>query len=200
MKFLTLLGKMIVLIPSTIASIVAFIFINSKDSGILLTSAHSGFIRALDSIVMSALVGMTVTLVISLAIVFSARTHTSEFRTIYSNDRDIEVYVRTYQEENIFAGDYLPHKIVSTSGTLKMKKNGAHISQSIDKIEFVGLNQKDSKVKKIEYAETLYGESLFGLQLLNNVKSTRLKIHLEDSIPKEDLETEEELRSFLYGN
>ena len=199
MKFLTLLGNLIVLIPSAIASFLTFLFINSKDSGITLLSMHEGLIFILLSIMISLIVGIVVAIIIILAIIFSSKLQTSEFKTIYSNDRDIEVYVRTSQEENIFAGEYLPRKIVSTSGILKLKKNGTSISQSIDKIEYVGLNQQCSKVEKIEYSETIYGESLFGLQLLNNFKSTYLKIHLKDLRSKESLETEKELRDFLYG-
>ena len=81
-----------------------------------------------------------------------------------------------------------------------MKKNDSIISQSIDKIEYLGSNSKDSKVEKIEYSETVYGESLFGLRLLNNFKATHLKVHLKDARSENELEIEEELRDFLYGN
>lgn len=199
LTFLTRLGKLIVLIPSAIVSIFLFFFINSEDSGITLFSTHGSLMHTIDAIIISTLIGLAMMIVIILAIVSSSKTQTSEFRTIYANDRDIEVYVRTAEEENIFAGEYLKHKIVSSCGTLKLKKRSTSISQSIDKIEFVGRNQKNSKVEKIEYSETLYGESLFGLRLLNNVKSTRLKIHLKDSKSNKDLETKEELRNFLYG-
>lgn len=200
MKFLTSLGKMIVLIPSAIASIFAFIVINSKDSRITIFSTRNPLMHTIESIFLSVLIGMAVVIFIILSIIFLSDVHKSEFRTIYDNDRNIKVRVRTTQEEDIFAGEYLKHKIVSTSGTLKLTKHSTSINQSIDKIEFVGPNQKDSKVEKIEYSETLFSDRLFGLRLLNNFKSTHLKIHLKDSRSKEDLETEEELRDFLYGN
>ena len=198
MKFLTLLGNLIVLSLSVLASIFSFIFIASDNSRITFLSMHDDLIFVLFSTIMSLTVGLAVAAIIIFAIVLSSKLQTLEFRTIYSNDRDIEVYVRTNLGENIFAGEYLHDKIVSTFGTLKLKKHGASISQSIDKIEYVGLNQKGSKVEKIEYSETIFGESLFGLQLLNDVKSTSLKIYLTDPRSKDVLYAEEELRDFLY--
>lgn len=200
MKFLTRLGKTIVLIPSTIATIASFVFINFSISNATDLSLTESLMFRLASPIFAFVIGGTLALSIISAIIFSSKSQTSDFRTLWHNDQDIEVYVKTYQDELVVAGDYLKNKIVSTSGTLKLKKHSTSISQSIDKIEYLGPNQKDSKVEKIEYSETVYGESLFGLQLLNNFKATHLKVHLKDARSENELEIEESLKSFLYGD
>lgn len=200
MKFLTRLGNVIVLIPSTIATVASFVFINSSISNTTDLSLTESLMFRLASPIFAFVIGGTLALSIISAIIFSSKSQTSDFRTIWYNDQGIEVYVKTYQDELVVAGDYLKSKIVSTSGTLRLKKHGTSISQTIDKIEYLGPNQKDSKVEKIEYSETVYGESLFGLHLLNNFKATHLKVHLKDARSENELEIEEELRDFLYGN
>lgn len=200
MKFLTRLGSTIVLIPSTITTIVLFIFINSSISDFTDLSRSEILILRLASVVFAFVIGLTLAFLIILIILRLSKSTTSDFQTIYPNDQEIDIYVRTSQEEKISADEHLKHKIVSTSGTLKLKKNDSIISQSIDKIEYLGSNSKDSKVEKIEYSETVYGESLFGLRLLNNFKATHLKVHLKDARSENELEIEEELRDFLYGN
>lgn len=200
MKFLTRLGNVIVLLPSTIAAIVSFVFINFSISNTTDLTLSENLLFRLASPIFAFVIGGTLALSIISAIIFSSKSQTSDFRTLWYNDQGIEVCVKTYQDELIFAGDYLKSKIVSTSGTLRLKKNDTSITQSIDKIEYIGPNQKDSKVEKIEYSETIYGESLFGLQLLNNFKATHLKVHLKDARSENELEIEEELRDFLYGN
>ena len=201
MKFLTFLGKLIVLIPSTIAAIVSFIIMNLKIS-------ESAGLRSIDileqrvfSIAGALFIGAVVAGFIILSIIFLSDSRTLEYRTIYQNDQDIEVYVVTYQDEKIFTDSQLTSKIVSTSGTLHLKKDGAGIKQNIDKIIYLGPNQKGSKIDKIEYSETIFDEKLLGLRLLNNLKSTRLKIHL--TVPESEEaqhQTKESLRSFLYGD
>ena len=200
MKFLTFLGKLIVLIPSTIAAIVSFIIMNLKIS-------ESVGLRSIDileqrffSIAGALFIGAIVAGLIILSIICLSDSQTLEYHTIYQNDQDIEVYVVTYQDEKIFTDSQLTSKIVSTSGKLHLKKDGASISQEIDKIIFVGPNQKGSIIDKIEYSEMIFNEKLFGLRLLNNLKSTRLKIHL--TVPKSEealQQTEESLKAFLYG-
>lgn len=200
MKFLTRLGSTIVLIPSTITTIFLFIFINSSISNSTDLSRSEILILRLASVVFAFVIGLTLAFLIISIILRLSKSTTSDFQTIYPNDQEIDIYVRTSQEEKISADEHLKHKIVSTSGTLKLKKNDSIISQSIDKIEYLGSNSKDSKVEKIEYSETIYDGSLFGLQLLNNFKSTRLKIYLTDSKTKENQQTEDELKSLLHGN
>ena len=200
MKFLTRLGNVIVLLPSTIATIVSFVFINFSISNTTDLTLTESLMFRLASPIFAFVIGGTLALSIISAIIFSSKSQTSDFRTIWYNDQGIEVYVKTYQDELVVAGDYLKSKIVSTSGTLRLKKHGTSISQTIDKIEYLGPNQKDSKVEKIEYSETVYGESLFGLRLLNNFKATHLKVHLKDARSENELEIEESLKSFLYGD
>ena len=200
MKFLTFLGKPIVLIPSTIATIVSFVIMNLKIS-------ESVGLRSIDileqrflSIAGALFIGAIVAGLIILSIICLSDSQTLEYHTIYQNDQDVEVYVVTYQDEKIFTDSQLTSKIVSTSGRLHLKKDVTSISQEIDKIIFVGPNQKGSIVEKIEYSEKIYGESLFDLKLLNDVKSSRLKIYLKDlKSEKSTLQTEEFLKSFLYG-
>lgn len=146
MKFLTRLGNVIVLLPSTIATIVSFVFINFSISNATDLSLSENLLFRSASPIFSFVIGGTLALSIISAIIFSSKSQTSDFRTIWYNDQGIEVYVKTYQDELVVAGDYLKSKIVSTSGTLKLKKHSTSISQSIDKIEYLGPNQKDSKV------------------------------------------------------
>lgn len=201
MKFLARLGRAIVLIPSTIAAIVSFIIMNYKIS-------ESVGLRSIDileqrflSIAGALFIGAIVAGLIILSIICLSDSQTLEYHTIYQNDQDIEVYVVTYQDEKIFTDSQLTSKIVSTSGKLHLKKDGAFISQEIDKIIYLGPNQKGSIIDKIEYSEKIYGESLFDLKLLNDVKSSRLKIYLKDpKSEKSTRQTEEFLKSFLYGD
>ena len=95
MKFLTLLGNLIVLSLSVLASIFSFIFITYDNSRITFLSMHNDLIFVLFSTIMSLAVGLAVAAIIIFAIVLSSKLQTLEFRTIFSNDRDIEVYVRT---------------------------------------------------------------------------------------------------------
>ena len=200
MKFLTFLGKMIVLIPSTTAAIVSFIIMNLKISESVGPRSIDVLEQRFFSIAGALFVGAVVACLIVASIISLSDSQTLEYHTIYQNDQDIEVYVVTYQDEKIFTDSQLTSKIVSTSGTLHLKKDGASIRQSIDKIIYLGPNQKGSIVDKIEYSETIFNEKLFRLRLLNNLKSTRLKIHLIAPKSEEALQqTEESLRSFLYG-
>ena len=203
MKFFTHLGKSVVFGLSTLAAILSLIIMNlkiSESTNLLYTQV---FVLRAESIVGSIVIGAVAALIIKTVIILTARTEESEFRTIYSNDQDIEVYVVTYENEKIFAGEQISHKIVSSSGVLHLKKNGASVRQCIDHIEYLGLNQHGSKVDKIEYAEKSYNRSFFGLELLDDYKTSHLKIYLKDPRSEEQLEeiakTEESLRSFLHG-
>ena len=79
MKFLTLLGNLIVLSLSLIASILSFIFIISDDSVITFLSIHEDLIFVLLSTIMSLAVGLAVAAIVIFAIVFSSKLQTSEF-------------------------------------------------------------------------------------------------------------------------
>lgn len=201
---LTRSGKMAVFCTSTLAAILSAIIANLKISESTNLLRMQSFALRSESIIGSIAIGVVSALIVRTVIILTARTEESEFRTIYSNDQNIEVYVVTYQNEKIFAGEAIGHKIVSSSGVLHLKKDGAGIRQCIDHIEYLGLNQCGSKVYKIEYSEKLYNRSFFGLELIDNYKTSRLQIYLKDPISEEQLKeiskTEEELRSFLYRN
>lgn len=200
MKFLTFLGKVIILGTSMLAAILFAIIMNLKISGMTSLKRFDLFLLRAESIVGAIVIGIIITLILFTIAIRTASTKELDSRTIYQNDQDVEVYVVTYQDEKIFTDSQLTSKIVSTSGRLHLKKDGVSISQSIDKIEYIGPNQKGSIVEKIEYSEKIYGESLFDLKLLNDVKSSRLKIYLKDpKSEKSTRQTEEFLKSFLYG-
>ena len=204
MKVFTLLGKLLVAGLSMIATIACFIFVRSNlfESGD--QSSAQTFLLGMGSIVISIIAGITVATVVGLAIVLTSRVRSTEIRKIYDNDRDIEVYVVTSENEKIFAGERIKSKIVSRSGVLTLKKDKVAIKQHIDKIEYLGLNQQGAKVDKIEYFEKYYENDFFGCPLLNNFREICLKVYLKDPRPEEQLEklsqTEDELKSFLYGS
>lgn len=201
MKFLTFLGKVIILGTSMLAAILFAIITNLKISGMTSLKRFDLFLLRAESIVGAIVIGIIITLILFTIAIRTASIKELDSRTIYQNDQDVEVYVVTYQDEKIFTDSQLTSKIVSTSGRLHLKKDGVSISQSIDKIEYIGPNQKGSIVEKIEYSEKIYGESLFDLKLLNDVKSSRLKIYLKDpKSEKSTRQTEESLKSFLYGD
>lgn len=204
MKAFTLLGKLLVAGLSMIAAIACSIFVRSELFESRDQSSAQTFILGMESIMISIIAGIVVATVVGLAIVLTSRVRSTEIRKIYDNDRDIEVYVITSEDEHICAGEQLKRKIVSHSGVLTLKKDKVAIKQFIDKIEYLGMNQQGAKVDKIEYFEKHYENSFFGCPLLDNFKEICLKVYLEDPRSEEKLEkltqTEDELKSFLYGN
>lgn len=82
MKFLTRLGNVIVLLPSTIAAIVSFIFINFSISNYTDLSVTESLMFRLASPIFAIVIGGTLALSIISAIIFSSKSQTSDFRTL----------------------------------------------------------------------------------------------------------------------
>lgn len=95
---LTRSGKMAVFCTSTLAAILFAIIANLKISESTNLLRTQSFVLRSESIIGSIAIGVVSALIVRTVIILTARTEESEFRTIYSNDQNIEVYVVTYQK------------------------------------------------------------------------------------------------------